>query len=180
MNIKKILPLSAIFLLTVFLTVSGFKEEKDALHKRNFNVNIVEIKDKIPQKKTIADEISFKDGKLYSGFLNDKFSYKWLKYRINRDSLYMDSTDTEIRLLEVEATTTDESNNTLLMNIKVEDWDIDGTIKITKNDKLKKYFEFTGREKGGKPKKEKKKKNEDKPAVEVKPGEPKPGEEEKK
>ena len=36
-----------------------------------------------------------------------------------------------------------------------------GVIKITKNDKLKKYFDFSGREKGGKPKKEKKKKEKD-------------------
>ena len=33
------------------------------------------------------------------------------------------------------------------------EWDIDGEIRLTKNDKLKKFFDFVGREKGGKPKK---------------------------
>ena len=46
----------------------------------------------------------------------------------------------------------------MTINFESQEWDLDGTIKITKNDKLKKYFDFVGREKGGKPKKVKVKK----------------------
>jgi len=156
MNIKKIVSISCLFFAVLVFINATFKGEKDPLHKRNFNIGIVEVKDGQPAKKSIADELSFKDGKLYSGFLKDKFSYSWLKYRINKDSIFVDSSEVEIRHLEIEATTTDAGNTTMAMTFTVENWDIEGVIKLTKNDKPKKFYDFTGFEKGGKPKKEKK------------------------
>lgn len=167
MNGKQLLSFKSLTIIIFLLFTFFSKAEKDPLHKRVFNVKFLEIKDGAPAKKSTMDKMSFKDGKLFSDFLYDKFAYKWIKYRINKDSIYMDSTDTEVRLLEVEATTTDEANQTVILNFTVEEWNIDGTVKITKNDKLKKYFEIAGREKGGKPKKEKKKK----PLVEIGEGE---------
>lgn len=145
-------------LLLLFSLVS--RAEKDPLHKRVFTVKFSEVKEAGagPAKKPIMDKISFKDGKVWSDYLFDKFQYKWLKYRINKDSIFTDSTDTEVRLLEVEAVSTDDVNQTVMIAFTVLEWDIEGSVKITKNDKLKKHFEFTGREKGGKPKKAKKKK----------------------
>ncbi|MGZ3918911.1 MAG: hypothetical protein ACXVO9_15510 [Bacteroidia bacterium] len=167
MNIKKVVSfLCLIIAAIIFMNASG--GEKDPLHKRIFNVGITEVKDGQAAKKSISDKIEFKDGKLFSDFLFDKFQYKWIKYRINKDSIYTDETETEVRLLEVEASTTDDKDQTLMMTFKVEEWDIEGVIKITKNDKLKKYFDFTGFEKGGKPKKEKKKKKENNEATETK------------
>ena len=64
----------------------------------------------------------------------------------------------------VEASATDEDNQTVTINFEQVEWDIDGTIKITKNDRLKRFYDFAGREKGGKPKKEKKKKEGEKGA----------------
>lgn len=156
MNIKKVLSFSCLIIAAVIFMNASFKGEKDPLHKRVFNVGITEVKDGQVAKKSTAAEIVFKNGKLFSDFLFDKFQYKWIKYRINKDSIYTDETETEVRLFEVEASTTDESDQTLMMTFKIEEWDIDGVIKITKNDKLKKYFDFAGREKGGKPIKEKK------------------------
>lgn len=154
MNYAKVLTLAFFFLFTF-----SFKAEKDPLHKREFTIKVTEVKEgSAPAKKPTMDKMAFKDGKLFSDFLYDKFQYKWLKYRINKDSIYTDSTDTEVRMFEVECTTTDEANQTLIVNLTIEEWDIEGTVKITKNDKLKKSFEIIGREKGGKPKKSKKKK----------------------
>lgn len=164
MNIKKIVSLCCLIVAGFVFLSADFKGEKDPLHKRTFTLNFSEIKDGQPSKKQIPDEMSFKDGKLYSDYLAQKFSYKWIKYRINKDSIYTDETETEVRLFEVEATTTDEANTTLTINVKIEGWDIDGTVKMTKNDKPKKYFEITGFEKGGKPRKEKKKKGDPNPA----------------
>lgn len=156
MSLKKSLFISLTLLCGILLMSFALGKEKDPLHKRIFNITIFEYKDGQPAKKGVSDKIEFKDGKLFSDYLFDKFQYKWIKYRINKDSIYTDSTDTEVRLLEVEASATDDKNQTILLNFNTVEWDIDGTIKITKNDKLKKQMDFIGREKGGKPKKEKK------------------------
>jgi hypothetical protein len=157
-----------IAVLAVF--IMAFKGEKDPLHKRVFNVSLDEVKEGVVAKKVIADKFSFKDGKVFSDYLYEKYGYKWIRYRINKDSIYTDSTDTEVRLLEVEASATDENNQTATINFVTVEWDIDGTIKLTKNDKMKKYFDFSGREKGGKPKKVKKKKKnpDDVPLIQIK------------
>ncbi len=147
-----------IFFLPVFLFfIFSFKTEKDSLHKRIFNIMLDEVKEGVPGKKGIADKMSFKDGKVFSDYMFEKFNFKWIRYRINKDSIFTDSTDTEVRLLQVEASATSEDNQTITITFDCQEWDIDGVIKITKNDKLKKYYDFVGREKGGKPKKPKKK-----------------------
>ena len=160
MIIKRINFLKRLTLIVLVLFSLVSQAEKDPLHKRTFNVKVAEIKEDGagPSKKPVMDKWSFKDGRMFSDFLFDKFQYKWMKYRINKDSIYTDSTDTEVRLLEVEATVTDAANQTVSVNFVVLEWDMDGDIKITKNDKLKKHFLVTAREKGGKPKKPKKKK----------------------
>jgi hypothetical protein len=157
MRIKVLLKVSLLVLFSFcsFITIAQTKE-KDPLHKRIFNLSLNEVKDGVPQKKLLQDKLEFKNGKLYSDYVSEKFGFKWIKYRIEKDSIYTDSTDTEVRYLQVEATATDESNQTIMMSFVTVEWDIEGTIKITKNDKLKKHFEMTGREKGGKPKKNKK------------------------
>jgi len=167
---------AGVLCVVILTTLAAFKGEKDSLHKRTFNIMLDEVKDGIPGKKAIADKLTFKDGKLFSDFLYDKFGYKWIRYRINKDSIYTDSTDTEVRLLEVESSATNEDNQTVMINFVSVEWDLDGTVKITKNDKIKKYYDMVGREKGGKPKKPKKKK-ENKIFEIVEPGEePKPEE----
>ncbi len=170
MSIKHIISSKGLSILVFLLLSFVSQAEKDPLHKRVFNIKVAEIKEDAtgPNKKPVMDKMSFKDGKLFSDFLYDKFQYKWLKYRINKDSIFTDSTDTEVRLLEVEAVSTDEANQTVLINFTVLEWDLEGEVKITKNDKLKKKFNITGREKGGKPKKPKKKK---KKVIEVVDGE---------
>jgi hypothetical protein len=153
---RKILSMSGLTLSLILLICVAFKTEKDPLHKRIFNINITEVKDGVVAKKSAMDKIEFKNGKLFSDFLFDKYQYKWIKYRINKDSIYTDSTDTEVRMFEVEATITSTKDETLAINLTIVEWDIEGTIKFTKGDKPKKYYDFTGFEKGGKPKKPKK------------------------
>lgn len=166
--IKRLLtPKHALVVISLSALVA-FKGEKDPLHKRVFNISLSEVKDGQPKGKPIADKMYFKDGKLFTDYLYDKFGYKYIRYRINKDSAYVDSTDTEVRLLEVEASATDEDNQTVLINFTQVEWDIDGVIKITKNDKLKRYFDFVGFEKGGKPKKPKKNKDKKK-LIEIAP-----------
>ena len=140
----------------LMLMLVSFKGEKDALHKRIFNISLDEVKDgQTNNKKPLADKLEFKDGKVFSDYVYEKFGFSWIRYRINKDSVYVDSTDTEVRLLEVEGSATDETDQTVIINFTQVEWDIEGVLKITKKDKIKKYFDFVGREKGGKPKKPK-------------------------
>ena len=99
-------------------------DPKDALDKRIFKVIMTEVKEGAAPKKGLDDEIEFKGGKMFSQFLFDKLEYKWIKYEVKKDSVFTD-----------------------------EEYDIQGTIKITKKDKLKKKYEFTGKEKDKKKKK---------------------------
>jgi hypothetical protein len=151
-----------LFLLpSAFLLFCAFDDDHDPLHKRSFTIGLTETRNGVIAKKVIMDKLSFKDGKIQSEFLKNKFGFKYIRYRINKDSFYVDETNTEVRLLEVEASATDEANNTVLIEFTTVEWDIDGIIKITKNDRLKRYYDMAGREKGGKPKKIKKKENQE-------------------
>lgn len=151
---------------TLAMLLVSFKEEEDPMHKRIFTISLSETKNNVVAKKVIMDKIEFKNGKLRTDFLAKKFGYNWIRYHINKDSIFTDSTETEVRWLEIEAILTDEKNQTVFLNFVTCEWDLDGTIKITKNDKLKRYYDMSGREKGGKPKKNRKKKH-DTPIFEI-------------
>jgi hypothetical protein len=125
--------------------------EDDPLDKRQFNSSLSETRNGVVAKKVIADLIRFKNGKLSSSYVHEKFGFKWLRYRIDKDTTYIDETDTEVRLVEAHAYATDEENVTVFFEFTVVEWDIDGLIKVTKNDRLRKYYDLAGREKGGKP-----------------------------
>lgn len=154
MSTKKIFKLA--LLSTIFiLFVNAVLKDKDPLNKKIYNTQVIEVKDGQNAKKSVADELEFKDGKLFSNFLNEKFEYKWLRYEINKDSTYIDSTETEIRYFELECSYTDDKDQTMVMKCTIDEYSIDGEIKITKKDKLKKMFVFNGKEKYVKPKKKK-------------------------
>lgn len=141
-----------LFIGVVFSIYAVFKDkDKDPLHKKIFITNITEIKNGVASNKTIKDEVEFKDGKVFSNFLNDKFSIGWMKYVIEKDTTFIDSVlETEIRYFEVKASIMDADKQETSLFCKIENDNIEGEIKIMKNDKLKKQFEFTGMEKATK------------------------------
>ncbi len=139
----------------LFLFGSAALKEKDPLGKRKYDIIIIEVKDGNNAKKGATDELEFKEGKLFSNYLFEKFEYKWMKYKVNKDSAYIDETETEISYFEVECSYTDDKDQTFIMTCKIDNFDIDGEMKITKNDKLKKMFVFNGKEKYAKPRKKK-------------------------
>ena len=77
-----------------------------------------------------------------------------VRYRIMKDTAYTDHTGTDVRLLELEANVTNEANRTVAIGFTILEWDLDGVVKVTKNDIVRKYYDVVGREKGGKPRKE--------------------------
>lgn len=148
-------------LLTLaFLLVSAniVLKDKDPLHKRVFNISITEIKNDVPSNKTIKDELEFKDGKVFSNFLNEKFDIGWIKYVIEKDTTYVDSiTEADVRYFVVKASYRDADNQMTSLLCKIENENIEGEIKITKNEKPKKDFEFYGIEKASRIKENQKK-----------------------
>lgn len=150
MTLKNIIISSAV-LVAGFFTINATIYKggpKDNLDKRTFNVFITEVKDGVAAKKGVADEMEFKAGKgMFSQFLFDKYEHKYLKYEITKDSVFMDEQNNEIKWIEAEISTTDKDDQTTLLKLKVEEYEISGEIKITKKDKLKKKYEFTGKEK---------------------------------
>jgi hypothetical protein len=113
---------------------------------------MTEVKTGAASKKGVDDEIEFKGGKIFSGFLFDKFEFSRMKYEITKDSTFTDEEENEMHIIEAEASTTDDTDQTVVITCKVEDADISGEVKITKKDKLKKRYEFSGKEKDKKKK----------------------------
>jgi hypothetical protein len=148
MNLKHII-ISASVLTIGLLSLNAIKkgEPKDSLDKRKFIVTMTEVKEGAAPKKGVEDELEFKAGKFFSNFLYDKLQYKWIKYEITKDSTYTDEEENEGTWTEAEISTTDENDQTIIMKCTVDNYDISGEIKITKKDKLKKRYEFSGKEK---------------------------------
>jgi hypothetical protein len=154
MNLKTII-ISASVLTVGILSINAIKkgEPKDTLDKRKFTVTMTEVKEGSPAKKGVEDELEFKAGKgMFSNFLFEKLEYKWIKYEITKDSTYTDEEENENRYTEAEISTTDANDQTMIMKCVVDNLEISGEIKITKKDKLKKKYEFSGKEKAGKKK----------------------------
>ncbi len=122
-------------------------KEKDPLNKRIFETKLLEIKEGQTNIKPKADELEFKDGKVFSNVLNEKLSYKWMKYTINKDSTFIDSKEKENQYFEVQVDYVDENDQTMVMICKIDNETITGEIKISKKEKLKKKFTFNGTEK---------------------------------
>ncbi len=131
---------------------------KDPLHKKIYITNVTEIKNGTPSNKTTPDELEFKDGKLFSNFLHEKFDIGWTKYVIEKDTTFIDSVlESEVRYFEVKSSYKDDDNQLTNILCRISNENIEGEIKITKNDKPKKQFEFIGSEKATKIKENKKK-----------------------
>lgn len=152
MNLKHII-ISASVLAVGVLSINAIKkgEPKDVVDKRKFTVTMTEIKEGAAAKKAVEDELEFKAGKgMFSNFLFEKLEYKWIKYEVTKDSTYTDEDQNENHYSEVEVSTTDANDQTMIMKCVVDNYDISGEIKITKKDKLKKKYEFSGKEKAKK------------------------------
>jgi len=148
MNLKHII-LSASVLTVGILSINAIKkgEPKDSLDKRKFIVTMTEVKEGAAPKKGVEDELEFKNGKFFSDFLYDKTQQSWTKYEILKDSTYTDEDQNEGTWTEAEISKTDDTDQTIIVKCTVDNYDISGEIKITKKDKLKKKYEFSGKEK---------------------------------
>ena len=143
---KSIIAATCVLALSVF----SFKGDKDALNKKIYTLQVNEMKDGQPKsKKPADDELEFKDGKVFSNILFDKHEFKWMKYKITKDSTYEDEGEQK-HWIEATASSTNEKDETIVMTVKVDNYDIDGSYKLTKHDVPKKQYDFIGKEKAKK------------------------------
>ena len=128
-------------------TLFSFKGEKDALNKKTYIVQVDEMKDGKPKgKKPAEDELEFKDGKVFSNIAEAKHGFKWMKYKVTKDSTYDDEGEKK-QWIEAESMATNDQDETMIMHFKVDQYEISGTYKLTKRDVPKKLYEFVGKEK---------------------------------
>ncbi|MBS1647168.1 MAG: hypothetical protein JST67_07500 [Bacteroidetes bacterium] len=129
------------------LAFCAFKGDKDALDKKIYTLQVNEIKNgQAKNKKPFDDELEFKDGKLISTFLIAKHEFKWIKYKVTKDSTYDDEGTTK-RWIEAQGMFTNDADETMTVTLKVDEYDIDGSYNLTKKDIPKKLYEFIGKEK---------------------------------
>lgn len=135
----------------IFATFTDIDKDKDPLHKRIFLTNVTEIKNGGVMGKTASDELEFKNNKVFSKFLKEKFNVNWMQYTITKDTAFIDSiTEADIRYFEIKGLYKDEDQQETHLLCRINNELIEGEIKIMKNDKLKKQFEFSGQEKATK------------------------------
>ena len=143
-QLKSIITTSACVLAFGLLS---FKGDKDPLNKKIFTLQVNEMKDgQAKNKKPLEDELEFKNGQVFSNIAFDKHEFKWLKYKVIKDSTYEDEGEQK-HLIEAEAMSTNDKNETMTMSFKVDNFDIEGSFKLSKKDVQKKLYEFTGKEK---------------------------------
>ena len=141
---------------TALLCFNAVSIEKDPLHGKKFETNATEYKDGEPKQgaKALANEIEFKNGKLYSDLAaSDKCGGfdQWIKYNIETDSTYTEE-DTEKHYYRLKASHENDDGVVISIEVTIDDIEVEGMIKTTKNDRLKKHFEFVGHEKAKKKK----------------------------
>lgn len=144
--------------LVVSSLAFAFTISKDRLHKRDFTVSVIDGK----KPKPIADEISFKDGKVFCGdFADQKLGIgTWIKYELIKDSTYTEEGE-EREYLEVLATHEFDNGELFEFKCVVDNFEIEGSMRISKKGKDKKTATFSGKEKPKKKdKKDKKEKDE--------------------
>jgi len=145
--------------LVVSSLAFAFTIGKDRLHKRDFTVSVIDGK----KPKPIADEISFKDGKVFCGdFADQKLGIgTWIKYELVKDSTYTEEGE-EREYIEVLATTELAKEEIFEFKGVVDNFEVTGSMRITKKGKDKKTATFSGKEKVKKDKKKDKKEKDEK------------------
>ena len=140
-----------LFFLVISMVSCKVRKGGDPLNNRSFTISMDEIRYGQAASKLVDDKIRFKKGRMYSDFIFKKFGYAWVRYRITVDTTFIDSTGAEIRQIALQGNETNKTNQTYLFELLTQEWDIEGTMRITLNDMPKKYYDFVGREKRGKP-----------------------------
>ena len=153
---KKVIYSVLIFGGIFLLSINAIIMEKDPLHGKKYDTNATEYKDGAPRPgaKSFPYVLEFKNGKLFYDLAKDPKGGgfdEWIKYEITKDSTYTEE-EIEKRYFEVKASKENDDGKIITILVKIDETDIEGSLKIVRRDKLMKHFEFTGGEKAKKKK----------------------------
>ena len=122
------------------------KKEKPPLDGRTFEVTQTATTNG-KSGKGIADQIVFKSGKVKSPLIEEKSMFDAIKYTIVTDSTATDEDGNATRIILFEAEGTNDKQETIKWSGTVTGPAIEGTAIISKKEKVKKEYAFTGNEK---------------------------------
>ncbi len=139
--------ITTLFFLLLFPSLFSFKDKLDG---KSFRIIINEKKGDVYSEKSFQHILEFEKGKLYCDeWLYEKFYFKELNYKIIKDSMYLEDSDT-IKFLKIDVTSRNNVDEDLKGNITFTNSDCEGVFKIFKKDMLKRVFEFSGSEQASK------------------------------
>jgi hypothetical protein len=124
--------------------------DKDPLHGKKYETQATEYKEGVPKAggKPYPDKIEFSKGRIYSDLAADSkmgsFN-EYIKYEIEKDSTYTID-DEERHYYQIKASKENDDGSIITIDIIIDDIDMEGSMKLTKKDKVKKHYEFVGKE----------------------------------
>lgn len=147
-KIFKTITLSAFLLLTSLMFAQKTKPVKNAyLEGKKFNVNFYELKAS-GKSKAMPTMVLIKGGKVEADLMYEKLQMQPITYTVTTDSTYTED-DSENRIVTFEAVDSAEKNE-YKWEVTVTNYDIEGTVTVSKGGVEKKKYEFSGTEKAKK------------------------------
>ncbi len=139
----------------VFILASSFIFKGDTSNIENiqYKITISESK-KGKTGKSENDVATFKGGKFRTGFFKKNAGAEAIPIELTKDSAYTDEGGTEEMLyIEFEGEMTNKMDETVKVSGSIDGYGIEGSVEISKKEKLKKHWDFVGTEKDKKKKK---------------------------
>ena len=133
-----------IILSTSVFAQKGKSEKNKFLENKKYNVQFYEVK-ATGRGKALPSFVNIKGGKIQCDLMEDKIQLPPVGYKITLDSTYTED-ETEMRMVTFEGDFAEDKNE-YKWEATVINYDIEGTVVMSKSGVEKKRFEFSGNEK---------------------------------
>jgi hypothetical protein len=144
-SVLKSVVMVAVMLVSTSVFAQKNKGSKNTfLEGKKFNVNFYELRAG-NRGKAIPSKVLIKSGKVEADLMYEKLQMEPITYVVTLDSTYTED-DTEMHMVTFEATNAADKNE-YKWEVTVINYDIEGTVTVTKAGVEKKKYEFSGSEK---------------------------------
>lgn len=141
---------------TIFLLTASFvlKGDTSTIEGKTYKVTITEAKKSGKSGPGSPDDVSFKSSKFRSKFFGKNAGADAIPIELTVDSAYTAEGDEEETIyVEFEGQLTNKLEETVRVTGTVEGYGVEGSVEISKKDKVKKHWDFVGTMKDKKGKK---------------------------
>ncbi|CAN5144209.1 hypothetical protein BH09BAC5_BH09BAC5_28340 [soil metagenome] len=140
----------------LFLLLSSFVLDGDDtsnIEKKEYKITITESK-KGKSGKPDEDVIAIKGSKFRSKFFKQNAGADAIPVELSKDSTYTEEgNDEEMLYVEFEGEMTNKLEETVKVSGTIDGYGIEGSVEISKKEKVKKHWDFVGTQKDRKSKK---------------------------